>query len=210
MKMLAWEADRNLHIFPYLLANPVTLWNITTARSDNEKNLHVLIIIRVTDTTLGFPHPQKVIKTIWKMWKWGMHVLWARFLLPIPTTMHNLPHIPATDSKCPTQALGFSAAHLQSQLRNTAPMLPRGSQALFYQPHCHYLKSTFIYSELSYLIPILLPVWQRPYPTYTGNSTRRRCLVNICWLLPILRFPGISFSFDPGFSHSHLFPCSGV
>lgn len=76
MIMLAWEADRNLHIFPYLLANPVTLWNITTARSDNEKNLLVLIIC-VTDTTLGFPRPLKVIKTIWEMWKWDVHVLWC-------------------------------------------------------------------------------------------------------------------------------------
>lgn len=69
MKMLAGEAYGNLHIFPYLLADPVTLWNVTTARSDNaKKTQHVLIIIYVTDTTRAFP-PPKAIKPIWEMWK---------------------------------------------------------------------------------------------------------------------------------------------
>lgn len=41
---------------------------VTTARSNYEKNLHILIVICVTNTMPGFP--QKVIKTIWGTWKW--------------------------------------------------------------------------------------------------------------------------------------------
>lgn len=56
-----------------------------------EKNQHVLIIICVTDTTLAFP-PPKVIKSIWEMWQWAVHVLGGWILIyPSPPQCTTFP-----------------------------------------------------------------------------------------------------------------------